>query len=135
MYSAVTRNIRVTVRPDFSDAHSAPEQRSVFLDLRRRDLESGASAPCNCCVGDGSSPTRSATSRPSRDPASSASSRFSSAGREFLLHVGLPARDAQRLDGGRLPDDRRGRREQFEVEIPAFSLDTPLHAPNAQLTD
>jgi ApaG protein len=122
MYSAVTQNIRVTVRPDFSDAHSAPEQGRYFWTyaveisnrgkrtvqlLRRRWIITDALGHVETVEGSGV-----IGEQPILEP-----------GASFSYMSGCPlGTPSGSMEGAYQMMDEAG--AQFEVEIPAFSLDS-----------
>ena len=123
MYSAVTRNIRVTVRPDFSQERSAPDlgrffwtyaveianqgQRTAQL-LRRRWRITDALGHVETVEGPGV-----VGEQPTLAP-----------GERFAYVSGCPlATPSGLMEGAYQMIDESG--EAFEVEIPAFSLDSP----------
>ena len=124
MYSAVTHTIRVTVRPDFSDEGSAPElgryfwtyaveianqgARTVQL-LSRRWLITDALGHVETVEGPGV-----VGEQPTLAP-----------GQSFSYMSGCPLKTPSgTMEGAYQMIDETGAR--FEVEIPAFSLDSPF---------
>ena len=123
MYSAVTRNIRVTVRPDFSQERSTPDlgrffwtyaveianQGEITVQLRRRRWRiTDALGHVETVEGPGVV---------GEQPTLAPGERFS-----YISGCPLPTPSGL-MEGAYQMIDNSG--EVFEVEIPAFSLDSP----------
>jgi ApaG protein len=124
MYSAVTQNIRVTVRPEYSADHSSPEQGRYFWTyaveisnqgrrtvqlLRRRWIITDALGHVETVEGPGV-----VGEQPTLAP-----------GESYAYMSGCPlTTPSGSMEGAYQMIDANG--EPFEVEIPAFSLDSPF---------
>ncbi len=124
MYSAVTEDVRVTVRPEFSAERSSPDLDRYFWTyevqianqgastvqlLRRRWLITDALGHVETVEGPGV-----VGEQPTLRP-----------GQRFSYISGCPLRTPSGLMVGAYQMiDEAGRR--FEIEIPAFSLDSPF---------
>jgi ApaG protein len=99
MYRAVTRQIEVTVEPNFLPERSSVDQGQYFWSYTIVITNTGA-RPCSSAPGTGSSPTPPAASRKSAAKAWSASSR-AGAGRALRIHRGVPLPTASGFMTGR----------------------------------
>ena len=123
MYEAVTRGIRIRVTPQYLEEESAPDEGRFLLGLHHRHLQRGqrngaaALAPL-------AHHRREGTHEEVRGPGVVGQTPVLAPGASFRYTSGCPLADAVGHHGRQLPDDDAAG-EQFNVAIPAFSLDSP----------
>lgn len=123
MYSAVTQNIRVTVRPDFSDERSAPELNRYFwtyaVDISNRGARRVQLLSRRWIITDALGKVETV-----EGPGVVGEQPTLAPGQSFSYVSGCPLKTASgSMEGVYRMIDETG--ALFEVEIPAFSLDSP----------
>ncbi len=123
MYSAVTQNIRVTVRPDFSDERSTPEAHRYFwtyaVDIANRGERKVQLLSRRWIITDALGHVETV-----EGPGVVGEQPTLAPGETFSYVSGCPLKTPSgSMEGAYRMIDETG--ALFEVEIPAFSLDSP----------
>ena len=124
MYKAVTRGISVTVMPRFMPEESSPDQGRYFFAYTVEIINREPGRACSCGRATGASSTSAATCRRCAAPASSGEQPVLGPGESFSYTSGCPLpTPSGTMQGTYAMVTAEG--ETFDVEIPAFSLDSP----------
>jgi ApaG protein len=120
----VTENIEVVVRPQFSEEQSQPEKNKYFWTYAVEITNHRDDTRAAAAVATGRSPTATATRQDVRGPGVVGEQPVLKPGETFRYTSGCPLTTPQGIMVGSY-QMARGNGDLFEVQIPAFSLDSP----------
>ncbi len=123
-YSKTTRNVCVTVRSFYLADKSEPDE-NHFVWAYRVKIENHGANPCSCCAAPGRSPMRAAAPSTCTVPAWSANNPLLEPGESFEYTSGTPLDTPSGFMMGAYHMVLPSSGENFDVAIPAFSLDSP----------